>query len=86
MLSKSDLQSLLQCPRKLWLERKKPELTPADNSTIYRRATDGNIVGEMAREQLGTGYLWPPTHENKGTAAEQAKTLLAASPQKPAAV
>jgi len=85
MLSKSDLQSFLQCPRKLWLERKKPEFAPADNSTLYRRATDGNIVGERAREQLGTGYLWPPTHENKGTAAEQAKTLLAASPQKPAA-
>ena len=85
MLSKSDLQSLLQCPRKLWLEHKRRDLLLPNDSTLYRRETDGNIVGEKAREQLGAGYLWPPTHENKGAAVEQGKTLLAASPQKPAA-
>jgi len=85
ILSKSDLQSFLQCPRKLWLERNNPELIPTDDPTLYRRATDGNIVGEKAREQLGRDYLWPPTQENKSAAAEHAKAMLAESPQKPAA-
>ena len=61
MLSKSDLQSLLQCPRKLWLGHNKPDLIATDDPTFYRRATDGNIVGEKARERLGPDYLWPPT-------------------------
>ena len=85
MLFKSDLQSLLQCQRKLWLEHKRRDLLSEDNPSLYRRATDGNIVGERAREQLGPGYLWPPTQEDKSAAAEQAKVMLAASPQKPAA-
>ncbi len=84
MLSKSDLQSFLQCPRKLWLEHKRRDLLLPNDSTLYRRETDGNIVGEKAREQLGPGYLWPPTDVNKGAAAEHGKTLLAASPEKPA--
>ena len=83
MLSKSDLQSFLQCSRKLWLEKKKPELIPTDKPTLNRRATDGKIVGEKAREQLGPDYLWPQTAENKTFTAEQAKTLLGAAPQKP---
>lgn len=82
MLSKSDLQSFLQCPRKLWLEHKKPELVPTDDPTLYRRATDGNIVGEKARERLGPGSVWPPTQEDQITAAERAKAVLAESPQK----
>lgn len=85
MLTKSDLQSFLQCPRKLWLEHNKPDLVPTDDPTLYRRATDGNIVGEKAREQLGKGYLWLPTQDDKKEAAEHAKTMLATSPGKPAA-
>lgn len=81
MLSKSDLQSFLQCPRKLWLEHKQPALIPTDDPTLYRRATDGNIVGAKAREQLGSEYLWPKTGENKKTAAERAKLILAESPK-----
>jgi len=84
MLSKSDLQSFLQCPRKLWLEQNKPELLPADDLTLYRRAIDGNIVGEKARERLGPDCLWPHTEKDKIATAERAKTLLTASPKKPA--
>ena len=76
MLSKSDLQSFLQCPRKLWLEHQQPNLVPTDDLTLYRRATDGNIVGEKAREQLGSEYLVPPTEENMNAAAERAKLML----------
>ncbi|MBI3044001.1 MAG: DUF2779 domain-containing protein [Betaproteobacteria bacterium] len=85
MLTKSDLQSFLQCARKLWLEHHKPELVPGDDLTLYRRATDGRIVGEKAREQLGPDFIWPAKADNETTAAERAKALLAQSPQKPAA-
>ena len=85
MLTKSDLQSLLQCPRKLWLEHHKPDLIPKEDPTLYRRAIDGRIVGEKAREQLGDDIIWPPTDEDKSTAAKQAKAMLAQAPQKSAA-
>ena len=84
MLSKSDLQSFLQCPRKLWLEHNRPELISRDNPILYRRATDGNIVGGKAREQIGPGYLWPQSDKDKSVSAERAKTLLSHSPQTPA--
>lgn len=85
MLTKSDLQSLLQCPRKLWLEHHKPDIVPKDDLTLYRRATDGRIVGERAREQLGVDFIWPPKAENETAAAEQAKAMLARAPPKSAA-
>ncbi len=85
MFTKSDLQSLLQCSRKLWLEHHKPELIPKDDPTLYRRATDGNIVGEKAREQLGSNFIWPLADEDEITAAERAKTMLSQAAQKPAA-
>ena len=85
MLTKSDLQSLLQCPRKLWLEHHKLDLIPEDDLALYRRATDGRFVGEKAREQLGSDFIWPPTDEDKTIAAERAKTMLAQASQKPAA-
>jgi len=84
MLTKSDLESWLQCPRKLWIEHRKPELFPQDNSSLYRRAVDGRIVGEKAREQLGQGFIWPPKAGNEQAAAQGAKSLLAQDPNKPA--
>jgi len=83
MLTKSDLQSFLQCSRKLWLEHHKPELSSANDASTYRRAVDGNIVGEKAREQLGEDLIWPSSSSNQNTAAEAAKILLASSPDKP---
>lgn len=85
MLTKSDLQSFLQCKRRLWLERHKPDLIPPGDLTTYRRATDGRIVGEKARRQLGADFIWPPRGENVSAAAEQARALLAAAINKPAA-
>ncbi len=85
MLTKSDLQSLLQCTRKLWLEHHRQHLIPTDDATLYRRAVDGRIVGEKAREELGDDHIWPPGHNDKATAAEKAKELLAATPGNPAA-
>ena len=57
MFTKSDLQSLLQCPRKLWLEHHRTELLPKPDSRLSRRAMDGLIVSEKARTQLGNDYL-----------------------------
>ncbi len=86
MLTKSDLQSLLQCPRKLWLEHFKPELLPKEDSGLNRRAMDGVIVGEKARELLGLGYLWPRSaEESKEAAAREAMRQLAELPRTSAA-
>src|SRR5690349_18036981 len=86
MLTKSDLQSLLQCPRKLWLERFKPELLPKKDSGLSRRAMDGVIVGEKSRECLGIEYLWPRSSEESMEAAAQfAKKELEGSPHMSAA-
>ena len=51
MLTKSDLLSFRQCPRKLWLEKKRPDLLPT--TAASRRAIDGAKVGEMAQRLLG---------------------------------
>lgn len=82
MLTKSDVQSLLQCPRKLWLEHRRVDLLSADEPTTYRRTMDGNIVGEKAREQLGDDFIWPPAEADKTLSAQNAKELLFASPGK----
>src|SRR5262245_40295848 len=85
MLTKTDLQSFLQCRRKLWLERKRPELIPKDDPIIYRRATDGRIVGEHARKELGPDCMAPAAMNDDAAAAEEAQRSLAASTGKPAA-
>jgi len=85
MITKSDLQSLLQCPRKLWLEHNRQDLLERDAARNYRRAVDGNIVGEKARQQLGDNFIWPPAAEDKTAAAQNALALLEATPIRAAA-
>jgi CRISPR/Cas system-associated exonuclease Cas4 (RecB family) len=85
MLTKSYLQSFLQCPRRLWLEKNPLEEIPANDSTSRRRIFDGNAVGAKARERLGIGFLWPQSKSSHEEAAEEAKNLLAATPDKAAA-
>jgi hypothetical protein len=85
LLTKSDLQSLLQCPRKLWLEHNRQDLVFLADSSSLRRAVDGNIVGQKAREQLGPDFIWPPGTGDKALAAQAALDLLRASPGKSAA-
>jgi hypothetical protein len=80
MLSKSELQSYLQCGRKLWLERYHPELVGADNSSTRRREIDGNLVGARARTQLGSDFIWPPAGDDPSRSAEEAKSLVRQSP------
>jgi hypothetical protein len=85
MLNKSDLLSLLQCPRKLWLQTHRPDLQPEPDAAAGRRLADGVIVGEKAREQLGRDYLWPAAADDKVAAAAEAHRLLLAAPEKAAA-
>jgi hypothetical protein len=80
MLSKSDLASFRQCPRKLWLEHRRSDLIPQNDPTLWRRANDGNIVGAKARELLGPNVIWPKGESDRCTAANAAITQLSANP------
>ncbi len=60
-------------------------MIPTDDPTLYRRATDGNIVGAQARVQLGPDIIWSPAGEDKAAAAKSALLLLKKSRRKPAA-
>ena len=84
MLTKSDLQSYLQCHRKLWLEHNRRDLISANDPSTYRRQVDGNLVHEKAREQLGDDFIWPPAKEDPESAAEEAQRLLSENPGVPA--
>jgi hypothetical protein len=80
VLTKSDIQSFLQCPRKLWLEHHRQDLLTAPDSSGRRRMIDGQIVSERARQQLGADALWPQGHDDKQAAAQAAIAALRASP------
>lgn len=84
LLTKSDLQSLHQCPRKLWLEHHRRDLIPHEDPSLWRRATDGNFVGAKARQALGADVLWPPAVEDPLAAFERARQLLHQHPGRPA--
>ena len=84
MITKSDLASFRQCPRKLWLENNRHELIPQNDSTTWRRANDGNIVGAKARELLGPNAIWPKGGDNPVTAATAAAVQLSNNPGYPA--
>src|ERR1700680_2479784 len=84
MLTKSDLASFRQCPRKLWLEHHRPDLIPQNDPTLWRRANDGNIVGAKARELLGPNVIWPRREEDRPTGANAALAQLSAAPKHPA--
>lgn len=84
MLTKSDLASFRQCPRKLWLEHHARELIPQGDATSWRRANDGNIVGAKARELLGPNVIWPKGEDDRCAAAIAALGQLSVSPNQPA--
>jgi len=55
-LSKSKILSLLQCPKRLWLEQYRPELAQSDEG-IEARLEAGHRVGEVARGLFPGGLL-----------------------------
>lgn len=54
-LSKTKLLSLVQCPRKLWLETYSPELVPEPTAEKTAVLATGNLVGGIARQLYGRG-------------------------------
>lgn len=84
MLTKTDLASFRQCPRKLWLEHHRRDAADPADPTTWRRARDGSIVGAKAREHLGADIIWPPRSEDARASATQALHLLRTSPHSPA--
>ena len=79
MLTKSDLTSFRQCPRRLWLEKNAPEAADPGDATTWRRARDGAVVGEKARELLGANVIWPRTQSSPEVAVRNALDLLASN-------
>jgi hypothetical protein len=55
-LSKSKILSLLQCPKRLWLEQYRPELAQVDEG-VQARLDAGHRVGEAAQSQYPGGLL-----------------------------
>lgn len=73
-LSKSRILSGLQCPRRLWLESFRPELSKVDASAQARFDT-GHEVGNIARELFGPGFLIGHVHELELAIAETARLV-----------
>jgi hypothetical protein len=84
MLSKSSLADFRKCPRKLWLQEHQPDAATPGDTTTWRRARDGTIVGAKARERLGPDVLWPQAQGDQATSAAAALQQLAATPNTPA--
>ncbi len=84
MLTKSDLLAAIQCVRRLWLEKRRPDLIAKDDPALYRRAVDGQIVGQKARELLGKDVIFPKGHPDPEKAASTGKSMLEAAPNTPA--
>lgn len=84
MFTKSDIQSFLQCERKLWLEHHRKDQVQLEQSSRDRRVIDGSIVGEKAKEMIGKPCLFPGGEANQSKAANQAIELLRQSPGVPA--
>lgn len=80
MLSKSDLLSLLQCPRKLWFDKRLVDEVLDKDSSQERRAMDGHLVSEKARHVLGDAVLWP---RGKDTPEESMAAALASIAKNP---
>ena len=83
MLTKSEIQSFRQCPRKLWLERNAQEIAPEFDAGGDRRMREGIVVGNMARAALGPNVVWPVSEASKQDAADLARAALSANPHSP---
>lgn len=84
MLHKSDIHSALQCPRKFWLEKNRPDIDFDVDLGSERRKSEGIMVGDLSRRLLGPNIIWPQTESSKEDAAEIAKRLLLSAPNAPA--
>ena len=84
MLSKSEIHSFRQCPRKLWLEKNAPDISPEVDLGAERRKNEGIAVGGMARKALGPNVIWPVSEAYVEDSVQLAKAQLQANPTCPA--
>lgn len=83
LLTKSQLLSFAQCSRKMWLEMRRPDITPPTDAGGERRKREGIQVGEISRQSLGPDVIWPRAQGSKDLSATHAKALLTAQPGTP---
>ena len=83
-LSKSKLLSLMQCPRKLWLEMYSPELVDEPSAERAALLATGNRIGELARQLYGGGAGHLVSFERGLRAAiDSTRALIAAGGREP---
>ena len=83
-LSKSKLLSLVQCPRKLWLEMYRPELVDEPSAERAALLATGNRIGELARQLYGDGAGHLVSFERGLRAAiDSTRALIAAGGREP---
>jgi hypothetical protein len=83
-LSKTKLLSLVQCPRKLWLETYSPELVEEPSAEAAALLQTGNVVGELARRLYGGGQGHVVSFERGLRAAiDRTSALIAAGGREP---
>ena len=78
-LSKSKLLAFRQCPKRLWLEVRQPELR-ADSGPALASFATGHQVGDIARQLYdpqGQGTLIDPQAEGFDAAFARTQHLLA---------
>ena len=76
-LSKSKILLNRQCPRRLWLQTYKPELSNEDHSALAR-FRDGNAVGDIARKLHPNGIFIETL--NKDRALQETADALQGKP------
>jgi hypothetical protein len=81
VLTKSDLLSFAQCPRKLWLERHATHVTRDSPAPNYRLLYYGAETDAKARDLLGPQKIAYPRERGEHADTEQARAGLIAAPQ-----
>ena len=76
LISKSRYLAGLQCPKRLWLETRKPELAPPPSPAVERVLAQGREVGRRARELFPGGILLEEDPRRLAEAREAARKAV----------
>jgi len=77
-LSKSKIAAFEQCPRRLWLQIHRRDLSQFDDATLDRFRC-GHYVGELARRRYAQGHLVAEDHLQVPAAIARTNELLKAN-------
>jgi len=75
-LSKSRIQSGLQCPLRLWYDSYEPQLASAPDESLQFILDRGTKIGELARERYAGGKLIDASYRETERALEQTRAAL----------